>query len=159
MYPSVDKVHAGSFRVSVIHRTLTGSLKCVRDYPCVCVYTQGLHLQRVSTTFLTDSEKTLTVFCCAPACQCVRQTQSSEGTIVICHVGVRVCVRARMCRVCMCCVCVCVGVCVCVCVYVCARVYVCVCNVQRNVSVCVSRCVRACQCVRVTVTAGWSGGD
>ena len=38
--------HAGSFRVSVIHRTVTrttGSLTCVRrDHACACVYTRGL---------------------------------------------------------------------------------------------------------------------
>ena len=36
-------VHAGSFRVSVNHRTLTwttGSLTCVRDHYCACVYTR-----------------------------------------------------------------------------------------------------------------------
>ena len=35
VYPPVSKVHAGSFRVSVIHRTLTwttGSLTCVCDH-------------------------------------------------------------------------------------------------------------------------------
>ena len=52
-------VHAGSFRVSVIHETLTwttGSLSCVRDHSCACVYTRELGIayrQRVSTTFLT----------------------------------------------------------------------------------------------------------
>ena len=39
-------MRAGSFsRVSVIHRTLTwttGSLTCVRDHSCACVYTRGL---------------------------------------------------------------------------------------------------------------------
>ena len=41
MYPPVSKVHAGSFRVSVIHRTLTwttGSLTCVRDHSCARIY-------------------------------------------------------------------------------------------------------------------------
>ena len=52
------KVHAGSVRVSIIHRTLTwttGSLTCVRDHSYACVYIQGgwAHPQRVSTTFLT----------------------------------------------------------------------------------------------------------
>ena len=57
-YPSVSKVHAGSFRVSIIHRTLTwttGSLMCIRDYCYACVYTRGLgtpHRLWVST-FLT----------------------------------------------------------------------------------------------------------
>ena len=35
-------MHAGSFRVSVIHQTLTrttGFLMCVHDYSCACVYT------------------------------------------------------------------------------------------------------------------------
>ena len=38
-YPTLInyKVHAGSFRVSVIHRTLTGSLTCVRDHSYACV--------------------------------------------------------------------------------------------------------------------------
>ena len=38
-------VQAGSFRVSVIHRTLTwttGSLTCVRDHSYACVHTRGL---------------------------------------------------------------------------------------------------------------------
>ena len=52
------KVHAGSFRVSRIHRTLTwttGSLMCLRDHSYACVYTRGgwVHRQRVSTIFLT----------------------------------------------------------------------------------------------------------
>ena len=41
--PSVSKVHAGSFPVSVIHQTLawtTGSLTCIRDHSCECVYTE-----------------------------------------------------------------------------------------------------------------------
>ena len=40
-----SKVHAGSFRVFAIHRTLTwttGSLTCVLDYSYACVYTQGV---------------------------------------------------------------------------------------------------------------------
>ena len=59
IYPSVSKVQAGSFRVSVIHRTVTwstGSSTCVRGHSCECVYTRGLgwaHQQRISTTFLT----------------------------------------------------------------------------------------------------------
>ena len=39
------KVHAGSFRVSVIHRTLTwttGSLTRILDHSCACVYTRRL---------------------------------------------------------------------------------------------------------------------
>ena len=57
-YPSLlnHTVHAGSFRVSIIHRTLTWttrSLTCVRDHSCACVYTHGgwAHRQRVSTIF------------------------------------------------------------------------------------------------------------
>ena len=41
--PHLSKVHAGSFRVSVIHRTLTwttASLKRARDYVCACVQTR-----------------------------------------------------------------------------------------------------------------------
>ena len=37
-------VHAGVFRVSVIHRTLTlitGSLMCVHDHSCACIHTRG----------------------------------------------------------------------------------------------------------------------
>ena len=44
-YPSVSKVHAGSFRVSVIRLTLpwtTGSLTCVRAHSYACVYTRGV---------------------------------------------------------------------------------------------------------------------
>ena len=43
-YP-VPQVHAGSFRVSVIHRAptwTTGSLSCICDRSYACVYTQGL---------------------------------------------------------------------------------------------------------------------
>ena len=42
-YP-VLHMHAGSFCLSVIHRTLTwttGSLTCVRDHSYACVYTRG----------------------------------------------------------------------------------------------------------------------
>ena len=41
-YPSVSKMHAGSFCVFVIHQTLTwttGSSMCVRDHSFACVYT------------------------------------------------------------------------------------------------------------------------
>ena len=44
-YAPVSKMHAGSFRVSVIHQTLTwttGFLTCVRDCSCACVYTRGI---------------------------------------------------------------------------------------------------------------------
>ena len=58
MYPSVSKVHAGSFRFSVSHRTLTwttGSLTCVRGHSYACAfypYAHGgwPHRQRISTT-------------------------------------------------------------------------------------------------------------
>ena len=39
------QVHAGSFRVTVFHRTLTwttGSLPCVLDHSYACVYTRGV---------------------------------------------------------------------------------------------------------------------
>ena len=39
------RVHAGSFRVSIIHRAVTwttGPLTCVRDHSCACVYTLGV---------------------------------------------------------------------------------------------------------------------
>ena len=46
-YPTLInyKVHAGSFHVPIIHRTMTwttGSLACVPDHSCACVYTLGL---------------------------------------------------------------------------------------------------------------------
>ena len=52
-------VHAASFHVSVIHQTLTwntGSLLCVCDHSCACIYTHRgwAHQQRVSRTFLTQ---------------------------------------------------------------------------------------------------------
>ena len=58
-----------SFRVSVIHRTLTwttGALTCVRDHYYACVYTRrlGTLTKRVSTTFLTR-KKTLNFFKCS----------------------------------------------------------------------------------------------
>ena len=60
-------MHAGSFRVSIIRRTLTwttGSLMCVRGRSCTCVYTQGLGIPTASQ-HISDSEK-LTIFSCAP---------------------------------------------------------------------------------------------
>ena len=56
------KVHAGSFCVSVIHRTLTrttGSLTCVRDHSCACVvlYTRGLGTPTASQHDIYDLEK------------------------------------------------------------------------------------------------------
>ena len=62
------EVHAGSFRVSIIRRTLTrttGSLTCVRDPSYACVYTRG----RVSATFLTRKNSH---FSCAPDADGVR---------------------------------------------------------------------------------------
>ena len=44
IYPSVSKVHAGCFHVSVIHWTLTwtmGSLTCLCDNSYACIYTHG----------------------------------------------------------------------------------------------------------------------
>ena len=66
---TVSKVHAGSFRASVIHRTLiktTGTLTYVRDHYYACVYTHGgwAHRQRVNTTFLTIG-KTHIFFLCS----------------------------------------------------------------------------------------------
>ena len=63
IYPSVSKVRAGSFRVSVIHLTrtwTTGSLTCVCDHSYVCVYTQELG----ESAFLT--RKNTHIFDCAP---------------------------------------------------------------------------------------------
>ena len=54
-YP-VLPVHAGGFRVSLIHRTLTWSLTCVRDhsYACVYIHTGVGHIDNVSALhFLT----------------------------------------------------------------------------------------------------------
>ena len=63
IYSPVSKVHAGSYRVSVIHRTLTwttGSLTCVRYYESA--YTRGgAHRQRVSTTLWLGKTPSL---CC-----------------------------------------------------------------------------------------------
>ena len=68
-------VYAGSFHVSVIHRTLTWttrSLSCVRDHFCACVYTGGLaHRHRVSTTFLTRKKRSQ-ICSCAPDADVVR---------------------------------------------------------------------------------------
>ena len=63
-YP-VLQVHAGSFSVSVIHRTLTwtsGSSLCVRDHSCACVYTRGLGMPTASQHNIFDSEKLLQIF-------------------------------------------------------------------------------------------------
>ena len=69
-YP-VLQVHDGSFRFSVVHRTLTGitgSLTCVRDRSYACVYTRGVghtDRQRVSTTFLTRKKTAHKCFLCS----------------------------------------------------------------------------------------------
>ena len=62
IYPPVSKVHAGSFRVSVIHRTQTwptGSLMSVHDHSYACVYTRRgwAHQQQVSTCFTRKSSQ------------------------------------------------------------------------------------------------------
>ena len=60
--------HVGSFHVSVMHQILiwtTGSLRCIRDHSCVCVYTQGLGTPTASPHNIFDLEK-LTIFSCAP---------------------------------------------------------------------------------------------
>ena len=62
------QVHAWSFRFSVIHGTLaltTGSLACVRDHSCACVFTLGLGTPTTSQHNILDSGK-LTIFSCAP---------------------------------------------------------------------------------------------
>ena len=66
-YP-VLQAHAGSFRVSVIHQTLTwttGSLTCIRDHPYACVYTRGLGTPTTTRPNMFDSEKP-TNCSCAP---------------------------------------------------------------------------------------------
>ena len=60
-YP-VLQVHAGSFRVSVIHRTMTwtrGYVTCVHNhsYACVRMYTQGLGTPTTSQHNSFDPEK------------------------------------------------------------------------------------------------------
>ena len=61
-YPTLIsyKVHAESFRVSVIHQTLTwttGSSTCVHDHSCAHVYTQWLGTPTASQHNILDSEK------------------------------------------------------------------------------------------------------
>ena len=54
----------GFFRVSVIHRTLTlatGSLSCVRDHSCDCVYTRGLDIPTASQHNISDGKKSQVV--------------------------------------------------------------------------------------------------
>ena len=61
-------VHAGSFWVSVIQRTLTwttGSLLCVCDHSCACVYTQELGTPTGSQHNIFDKNN-LIIFSCAP---------------------------------------------------------------------------------------------
>ena len=69
IYPSVSKVHAGSFRASAIHRTLTwttGSLTCIRDHSLACVYTRGFWgTPTASQHNIFDSEKLSQVVSCA----------------------------------------------------------------------------------------------
>ena len=69
-YPLVSKVHAGSLRVSVIHRTLTratGALTCVRDHYYACKSIRvGLGTPTASRRNIFDSEKTSHKLYCAP---------------------------------------------------------------------------------------------
>ena len=61
-------VHAGSLRVSVIHQTLTwttGSLSCVRDHSCTCIYTRGLGTLTASQLNMFDLEKLTIFFLCS----------------------------------------------------------------------------------------------
>ena len=60
-------VHAGSFRVFIIHRTptwTTGSLPCIRDHSCACVYTQGLCTPTMSRHNIFHWK--IHMFSCAP---------------------------------------------------------------------------------------------
>ena len=59
IYLSVSKVLAGCFCVSVIHQTLiwiTGSLTCVHEHSCACVYTRELGTLTVSQHNIFDLE-------------------------------------------------------------------------------------------------------
>ena len=63
-YP-VLQVHAGPFRISVIHWTLTwttGSLTCIRDHSYACVYTLGLGTPTMNQHNIFDSEKLSLIF-------------------------------------------------------------------------------------------------
>ena len=54
-------VHAGSFHVSIIHQTLTwttGSLSCVHDHSCACLYVRGLGTPTASQHNIFYSGKT-----------------------------------------------------------------------------------------------------
>ena len=58
-------VHAGSFRVSVIHRALiwtTGSLTCIHDHSYACICTRGLGTPATSQHNIFDSEKLSQIF-------------------------------------------------------------------------------------------------
>ena len=65
-YPPINyKVPAGSFRVSVIHRTLiwtAGSLTCLRDHSYTHVYTRGLGIATTSQYIIVDTEKLSQLF-------------------------------------------------------------------------------------------------
>ena len=59
-------VHAGSFCVSIIHRTqtwTTGFLPCARDHSYACMYTQGLGTPTASQHNIFDSEKLTFLLC------------------------------------------------------------------------------------------------
>ena len=53
MYPSVSEVHAGSFRVSVIHRT---SPKSTRSFLCLRIHTRAVGTQAATQDNILDSE-------------------------------------------------------------------------------------------------------
>ena len=67
IHPSVNKVPAGTVRVSAIHRTLTwttGSLTCCHPHSCDCVYSRGLGRPTASQHYSFDSgEKMLKNSC------------------------------------------------------------------------------------------------
>ena len=68
IYPALIsyKEHAGPFRVSIIHRSLTwttGSLTCERDLSYACVYTRGLGTLTASQHNIFDSGKLTNVYC------------------------------------------------------------------------------------------------
>ena len=65
----IIKVHAGSFRVCIIHQTLTwttGSLTCVRDHSYACIFTQVLGTPTASQHNIFDLEKLSQCVYCAP---------------------------------------------------------------------------------------------
>ena len=67
-YPPVSKMHAGSFRVSIVHRILTwitGSVTCVRGYSYASVCTRGLGIPTASQHDIFDSEKTHNLLLCS----------------------------------------------------------------------------------------------